>query len=193
MIRHHFLSRILAPLQDDRAPMWEKRHALMALGCADAQMIAAHLDEVTPYLGSGEWWLRAAVFEALRPLIPETEAFRAALPAMLKSYDSDTNLPSRRWGATCLFKEAITQNPALKDEIVAGMARSVNRIELREGFARPVDENNIFETLRYIDMKNHPEHAIGLLPALEGVYPALEALDQAVERHEGQFGPVPVD
>ncbi|HSH13270.1 MAG TPA: DUF6288 domain-containing protein, partial [Desulfurivibrionaceae bacterium] len=102
MIKEHFLPQILKTLQDDKAPMWEKRHALMALGCADAGVIAAHPKVVTPYLESGDWWLRAAAFDALRPLISETEAFRAALPAMLASYDSDTNLPSRRWGATSL-------------------------------------------------------------------------------------------
>ena len=176
MINEYFLPQILKPLKNPKAPMWEKRHALMALSCCDAGTIAANLDVVTPYLGDGEWWLRAAAFAALHPLIPETEAFRSALPAMLASYDADSNLPSRRWGATNLFKKAIAANPELKDEIVAGMADSVNRIKLREGFKRPVDENNIFETLRYIDMKKHPEHAIALLPAIEGVYPDLEAL-----------------
>lgn len=176
MIKEHFLPQILRPLKNDQAPMWEKRHALMALSCADPESIGDNLEVVLPYLESGEWWLRAAAFKALHPLSPKTGTFRKALPAMLASYDSDTNLPSRRWGATSLFKEAIAKNPELKDEIVAGMAKSVNRIELREGFERPVDENNIFETLRYIDMKKHPEHAIGLLPAIEGVYPDLEAL-----------------
>jgi len=176
MIEEHFLAQILKPLKDPKAPMWEKRHALMALSCCDAETITANLGVVTPYLGDGEWWLRAAAFATLHPLIPETDAFRSALPAMLASYDSDSNLPSRRWGATNLFKTAIAKNPELKDEIVSGMAKSVNRIQLREGFKRPVDENNIFETLRYIDMKKHPEHAIALLPAIERVYPDLEAL-----------------
>ena len=56
------------------------------------------------------------------------------------------------------------------------MAESVNRIKLREGFQQPIDRNNIFETLRYVDMQKHPEHVIALLPAIERVYPNLEPL-----------------
>jgi hypothetical protein len=176
MIKEHFLPQILHPLGDPNAPMWEKRHALMALSCCDAETIKAHLDIIKVYLNSDEWWLRAAAFAVMHPLIPETEAFRSMIPAMLASYDADNNLPSRRWGATNLFKTAIAKNTEIKDELVAGMAASVNRIQLREGFKRPIDENNIFETLRYIDMKKHPEHAIPLLPAIERVYPDLEDL-----------------
>jgi hypothetical protein len=171
-----FLPQILKPLKDPKAPMWEKRHALMAMSCCDAATVKAHLFLITPYLGDGEWWLRAAAFTALHPIIPETEAFRSALPAMLASYDADRNLPSRRWGATTLFKTAIAKNPALKDEIVAGMAASVGRIKVRDGFKQPIDLNNIFETLRYVNMKKHPEHAIPLLPAIERIFPDLEAL-----------------
>lgn len=176
MIKAHFLPQILRPLKDPKAPMWEKRHALMAMSCCDAATVKAHLSVITPYLGNEEWWLRAAAFTSMHPLIPEAEAFRSALPAMLASYDADSNLPSRRWGATDLFKKAIEKNPALKNEIVAGMAESVNRIKLREGFKKPIDLNNIFETLRYVNMKKNPEHAIPLLPAIERIYPDLEAL-----------------
>lgn len=176
MIKLHFLPQILKPLKNPKAPMWEKRHALMALSCCDAAVIKDHLNVVTPYLSNREWWLRAAAFTALHPLIPETEAFRSALPAMLASYDADSNLPSRRWGATNLFKKAIAKNPELKDELVAGMAKSVNEIKLREGFKQPIDRNNIFETLRYIDMKKHPQNAIAFLPAIEGAYPTMGAL-----------------
>jgi hypothetical protein len=176
MIKTHFLPQILRPLKDPKAPMWEKRHALMALGCCDAATIIANLQLIKPYLGDQEWWLRASAFEALQPIIPETEAFRSLLPAMLASYDADSNLPSRRWGATALFKKAIEKNPALKDELVQGMAESVSRIKLREGFERPIDVNNIFETLRYINMQKNPANAIPLLPTIERIYPDLEAL-----------------
>ena len=176
MIKENFLPEILKPLKDPKAPMWEKRHALMALSCADAATITAYLDTITPYFRNQEWWLRAAAFTALQPLIPETEAFLSALPAMLKSYDADSNLPSRRWGATTLFKTAIAKNPELKEPLVAGMAKSVNKLELREGFKQPIDMNNIFETLRYIDMKKHPENAIPFLPSIERTYPSMEAL-----------------
>ena len=176
MIKEHFLPQILKPLKDPKAPMWEKRHALIALSCCDAATIKANLDLVTPYLSDREWWLRAAAFMVMHPLIPETDAFRSVLPAMLTSYDADGNLPSRRWGATNLFKKAIAKNPELRDELVAGMAKSVNELKLREGFKQPIDRNNIFETLRYIDMKKHPENAIAFLPAIERTYPHMATL-----------------
>ena len=176
MIKAHFLPQILKPLKDPKTPMWEKRHALIALSCCDAATIKANLNLVTPYLSDREWWLRAAAFTVMHPLIPETETFRSALPAMLASYDADSNLPSRRWGATTLFKKALAKNPELKDELAAGMAKSVNELKLREGFKQPIDRNNIFETLRYIDMKKHPENAIPLLPAIERIYPSMAAL-----------------
>ena len=176
MIRKHFLPYILRPLKDPAAPMWEKRHALMALSCADAATVTRHLDVVTPYFAETEWWLRVAAFAAMHPLIGETKTFRKALPVLLASYDADRNLPSRRWGATDLFKKAIAKNPQLKDEIVAGMARSVNAIQVREGFKQPVDLNNIFETMRYVNMKKQPEHVIPILPAIERIYPKLETL-----------------
>ncbi len=176
MIEKHFLPHIVRPLKDPVADMWEKRHALMAMSCADAATIARHLDLITPYLADDEWWLRVAAFVAMHPLIPETETFREALPAMLASYDADRNLPSRRWGATDLFKKTIARNPRLRDEIVAGMAKSVNTMTVREGFKQPVDLNNIFETMRYVNMKNRPEHVIPILPAIERIYPDLAPL-----------------
>ena len=177
MITVHFLPQICEPLKNPKAPMWEKRYALMALSCCDTKTIAANLDLIKPYLGDEEWWLRTAAFAALNPLIEDTATFRAALPAMLASYDADTDLPSRRWGATSLFKKAIEMNPVLKDEIVAGMAASVNRIKLREGFQQPIDLNNIYETLRYVNIKTNPGNVIPLLPAVERIFPDMnEAL-----------------
>lgn len=173
MIAAHFLPQICKPLKDPKAPMWEKRYALMAMSCCDTKTVAANLDLIKPYLGDEEWWLRTAAFEALKPLIKDTATFRSALPAMLASYDADTNLPSRRWGATNLFKKAIEMNPALKDEVVAGMADSVKRIKVREGFKQPIDLNNIYETLRYVNMSKNPENVIPLLPAIERIYPDL--------------------
>jgi len=176
MIEKHFLVYIVKALKDPGTPMWEKRHALMAMSCCDTGTIKSNLGAITPYLGDREWWLRVAAFKALEPLIPETETFRSLLPVMLSSYNADRNLPSRRWGATSVFKKAIATNPKIKDELVAGMARSVNRIKLREGFKQPIDRNNIFETLRYINMKKNPEHAIALLPAIERIYPSMSSL-----------------
>jgi len=176
MIEEHFLSAIVETLSDESRPMWERRHALMAISCADNTSIKANLDAIEPYFYEGEWWLRVAAFRAVEPLMTDTEAFRGLIPAMIASYDRDTRLPSRRWGATSVFKTAIAKNPNIKDELVAAMAESVNRIKLREGFQQPIDRNNIFETLRYVDMKKNPEHAIALLPAIERVYPDLEPL-----------------
>jgi hypothetical protein len=176
MISEHFLPQILAPLKDPAAPMWEKRHALMALGCADPATIKANLGVIKPYLGDDEWWLRAAAFAVMHPLIPDSGSVRAMLPAMLASYDADSNLPSRRWGATNFFKEAIANNPEVKQEIIDGMAQSLNRLKVRDGFEQPIDVNNIYETLRYVDMKKHPENAVPILPSIERVYPHLGAL-----------------
>lgn len=179
MIKDNFLPQILKLLEDPKAPMWEKRHALMAMSCCDAETITANLDAVKPYLGEKEWWLRVAAFQVMVPLIPETETFRSLLPAMLASYDADEHLPSRRWGATSVFKKAITKNPKIKDELAAGMAKSVNRIQVREGFKEPIDINNIFETLRYINMEEYPELAIALLPAIERTFPKMPGLHAA--------------
>lgn len=173
MIKTHFLPQICRPLDDPQAPMWEKRYALMALSCCDTETIVAQLDLIMPYLSDEEWWLRTAAFAALEPIINDTPTLRSALPAMLASYDADTNLPSRRWGATSLFRKAIEANPELKDEIVAGMAASVNRLEVRDGFKQPIDVSNIYETTRYVNSKKQPENLIPLLPALERIYPEL--------------------
>lgn len=176
MIKEHFLPQILRPLKDPEAPMWEKRHALMALGCADAGSIKANLDAIRPCMTHPEWWLRAAAFNALHPLINDTGAIRSMLPTMLASYDSEFNVGSWRWGATDFFKTAIAGNPEVKDEIINGMADSLNRLKIRDGFQRPIDDNKIFETLRYVDMKKNPENAVPILPSIERVYPNLEPL-----------------
>jgi len=176
MIQEHFLATIVETLKDESRPMWERRHALMAMSRASSDAIKDNIELIKPYFYKEEWWLRVAAFKAIEPLMMDTETFRDLIPAMIASYDRDTRLPSRRWGATSVFKSAIAKNPAIKDELVAAMAESVNRIKIREGFQQPVDRNNIFETLRYIDMKKNPDHAILILPAIERVYPKLAPL-----------------
>ncbi len=176
MIKEHFLGTIVAMLKDKSKPMWERRHALLAMSCADNESIKENLGVIKPYFYEKEWWLRVAGFKTIEPLVVDTAAIRSLLPSMLASYDSDSRLPSRRWGSTNVLKKAIAKSPELKDEIIAGMAKSVNQIKLRQGFKLPIDQNNIFETLRYIDMKKHPEHAIPFLPAIERAYPTLDAL-----------------
>jgi len=173
-IEKHFLPQILGTLKDPKAHTWEKRHALMAMSCCDAETVAANADAIEPYLNDKEWWLRTAAFVAFQPLIPDAGKLRPLLPDMLASYHADTNLPSRRWGATTLFRKAIAANPDIRAEIVAGMAASIKRTPVRDGFKRPIDLNNIFETLRYVDMKKHPEHVIPLLPAMVRIFPKLE-------------------
>ncbi len=176
MIEEHFLPTIVATLQDESVPMWERRHALMAMSCADHESIKANFEAIKPYFFEEEWWLRVAAFMSIEPLIQDAEAMRSLMPAMMASYDADVNLPARRWGATSVFKAAIAANPQIKDELVAAMAKSVNKIQLREGFHQPIDLNNIFETLRYVNMKKNPEHVIPLLPAIERIYPNMEPL-----------------
>ena len=176
MIKEHFLVTIVKMIKDPKTPMWERRHALLAMGCCDGETVKPYISLISPYLVDKEWWLRVGAFHALAPLISDTETFRAVLPTMLASYHADTNLPSRRWGAIRVFKKAIETNPKIKDELVAGMASSLNRTPVREGFKQPIDLNNIFETLRYINMRKNPEHAIGFLPAIERVFPKLESL-----------------
>jgi len=176
MIEEHFLRAIVKTLKNKSIPMWEHRHALMAMSVADPESIKANLEAIRPYFFEKEWWLRVAAFKAIEPLIKDTEAMRGLMPAMMASYDADVSLPARRWGATSVFKAAIAANPEIKDELVAAMARSVNKIQLREGFLQPIDLNNIFETLRYVNMRKNPEHAIGILPAIERIYPYMEAL-----------------
>lgn len=176
MVKEFFVDAIVTTLKDKSKPMWERRHALMAMSCADNESIKANLEVIKTYFYEEEWWLRVAGFKAVEPLIMDTQAFRGLIPAMIASYDLDTRLPSRRWGSTGVFKTAIAKNPEIKDELAAAMAQSVNRIKLREGFKQPIDRNNIFETLRYVNMKKNPENAIALLPAIERVYPSLESL-----------------
>jgi len=171
MIRKHFLPYILKPLKDPDASMWEKRHALYVLSRADKKTIAAQTALIKPYLGDQEWYLRVAAFTAVCPLIQETAMIKPFLPAMFASYDVDTNLPSRRWGATSIFKEILAKNDDLRAEVIARMAKSVNGYKIRQGYKQSIDVNNIFETLRYIAMKKHPEHVIPILPAIQRVFP----------------------
>jgi hypothetical protein len=177
MIREHFLPYILKPLQNpEDFPMWEQRHALMALSRCDVQTIAAHARLIEPYFASDEWWLRVAAFTAVKPLIEHTDLIRPLIKSMMASYDGDTHLPTRRWGPTAVFKEILAKNPDLKAEVLAGMAKSVGAMVVREGHKQNIDLNNIFETLRYVDMAKHPENAIPILPAIERIYPDLKDL-----------------
>lgn len=176
MIKQHFLADIVRTLKDPKIHTWEKRHALMAMSCCDAETVSANADVIKPYLHEKEWWLRVGAFVAFQTLIEDADKLRPLIPDMLASYHADTNLPSRRWGATSLFRQAIAKNPGVRDQLVAGMARSINATPVRDGFKQPIDLNNIFETLRYVDMKKHPEHVIPLLPAIVRIYPKLKDL-----------------
>jgi len=171
MIKKHFLPYIIKPLKDPNASMWEKRHALYVLSRADNESIAAQTEIIKPYLVDQEWYLRVAACTAVRPLIKESALIKPFLPAMFANLDVDTNLPSRRWGATTILKEILAKNDDLRAEVMARMGKSINGIKVRDGYKQPIDVNNIFETMRYIDMKNHPEHVIAILPAIERVFP----------------------
>jgi hypothetical protein len=173
MIKKHFLPYIIKPLSDPGATLWEKRQALMALSKADNQTIAAQTEIIRPYIKDNDWWLRVAAFMAIEPMATDAKLIRPLLKDMLASYDADDNLPSRRWGATSVFKKILAENQDLRAEVIAGMAKSVNALQVREGFKQNIDLNNIYETLRYIDMKKHPQHLIPLLPAMVRVFPKL--------------------
>jgi hypothetical protein len=173
MIKEHFLPYIIKPLSDPKAPMWEKRQALMALSKADNQTIAAQTELIRPYLRDPEWWLHVAAFQAVKPLAEDTKLIRPFLKDMMASYDADDHLPSRRWGATDVFKTIIAKNADLRAEVLAGMAKSVNAVQVRDGFKQNIDLNNIYETLRYVDMKKHPQNLIPLLPAMVRIFPKL--------------------
>jgi hypothetical protein len=41
------------------------------------------------------------------------------------------------------------------------------------GLKENIDVTNIYETLRYVDMKKHPQHVIPLLPAMVRTFPKL--------------------
>jgi len=173
LIRDTFLPYLVKPLKDRNAPMWEKRHALMALSRADHETIASQTDLIKPYLSDQNWYLRVAAFNAVRQLVKETERVKPFVPAMVESYSNDHNLPSLRWGSTTVFKEMLAVNDDLRLTILEGMAKKVNTQAIRTGYHRPIDINNIFETMRYIDMKGHPEHVIPILPAVQRVFPEL--------------------
>ncbi len=176
MIKEHFLPYIIKPLKDPKAPTWEKRQALAALSKADNETIAAQTELIRPYFSNDEWWLRTAAFQAVKPLVADAKALRPLLKDMLASYDADTHLSSRRWGATDVFKNILAKNPdkQFTSDVIAGMAHSVNAIQIRDGFKQPIDTTNIYETLRYIDLKQHPENIIPLLPTMVRVFPKME-------------------
>jgi hypothetical protein len=192
MIDKHFLPYIIGPLKDPKAPMWEKRHALMALTVASKETVKKNLSVIEPYFYDDEWWLRVAAYASVSSLIDEGDALRPVLKSMTKSLATDVNLPSRRWGATRLLKQICNRNDVLRAEVIQLAGRAVAAMPLRGKMCidlkapakdhatevrslvtenlRRIDSNNIFEMLRYIGMQNNPKHAILFLPAIESVY-----------------------
>jgi len=195
MIDEHFVPYLIGPLKDPNAPMWEKRHALMALAVASKDTVKTNLSVIEPYFYDDEWWLRVAAYSAVRPLIDEGDALRPVVKSMMKSLATDVNLPSRRWGVTSLLSEICKRNDVLRAEVMQMAGEAVAAMPLRGEMCidlktapkdhakevqalatenlRRVDVNNIFEMLRYIDMANHPEHTIEFLPAIEKILPDL--------------------
>ena len=195
MIDKHFLPYMIRPLKDPKAPMWEKRHALMALAVASKETRHKNLSVIQPYFDDREWWLRVAACAAVRPLIDEGDALRPILKGMMDSLATDVHLPSRRWGVTSLLSQICRRNDTLRAEVMQMAGEAVAAMPLRGKMCidlkkppkdhatevqalatenlRRVDVNNIFEMLRYIDMANHPEHTIEFLPAIERILPDL--------------------
>ncbi len=194
MIDKHFLPYIIGPLKDPKAPMWEKRHALMTLAVASKETVKKNLPLIEPYFHDDEWWLRVAAFTAVRPLVAEGDVLRPYLKSMLKSFAEDRTLASRRWGVKHLLLQILKSNDTLRDELIQGMARAMNSVTIRGEMClqktdpndfpkevqaistenlRRIDANNLFEMLRYIDMTSHAKHTILFLPVIERVYPDL--------------------
>ena len=59
------------------------------------------------------------------------------------------------------------QHESLREEIIAGMARAAREQPIIEGYKANVYINKIYEPLRYINMKRHPEHVVGMLEPIQ--------------------------
>ncbi len=162
-----FLPYILKTIKDRDAPMWEKVSAMVVLETkADAATIKDNLDLIRRYLNNDEWWLRIAAWRALTPLDKDPATLKRVLPELLACYANELHTyPNRQMMGR--LKHMHTTIPELREAIIMGMAAAVNNQPIEEGYLHIVYVNKIFETLRYIDMQKHPEHAILMVPAAQ--------------------------
>jgi hypothetical protein len=155
--------------------MWERVSALWALSKADLPAIKENLALIRGYLHNDEWWLRVAAWAALSPLNKDPATLKTILPELLACYAKELHtFPNRQMMGR--LKQMHTTIPELRAEIIAGMAAAANKQPIEQGFQQPVYVNKMFEPLRFIDMQNHPEHAIQMLPAARRLMKNMDGL-----------------
>lgn len=161
-----FLPAILKPLKERDAPMWEKMSALWTLDKADPATIKDNLALIKSYLTNDEWWLSVGAWQALTPLDKEPATLKTVLPDLLACYAKERITHPNRMMMGHL-RRMHTTIPEFREEIIAGMARAANSQPISSGYEAPVDEMEIFEALRYLDAKKHPEHILLMVPATQ--------------------------
>ena len=161
-----FLPHILKPLKDPDAPMWEKVSALWALGKADSLTVKANVSLIREHLKHDDWWVRVAAWSAAKPLMADATLARTVLDDLLKCYANDLIVHPYR-SMMGHLKTMHMQHESLREEIIAGMARAAREQPIIEGYKVNVYVNKIYEPLRYINMKRHPEHVVEMLEPVQ--------------------------
>jgi hypothetical protein len=170
-----FLPYILKTIKTKDAPMWEKVSALWALSKADLPAIKDNLALIKSHLTHDEWLVRVGAWQALSPLDKDPATLRTVLPDLYACYAKERITHPRR-SMMGHLKRMHTTIPELREAIVADMASAAKNQPIRSGYESPVDVNTIFEPLRYIDMQNHPEHAILMVPAAQRLMKNMDGL-----------------
>ena len=165
-VTRKFLPYILKPLKDPGAPMWEKVSALWALGKADAKTAKANVSLIKEHLKYDDWWVRVAAWEAAKPLMADKKLLKTVLPDLLECYANTLNTHPNR-SMMGRLKKMHMQHDSLREDIIAGMTGAAREQPIVEGYKRPVTVNKIYESLRYINMKQHPENVVGMLDAIQ--------------------------
>jgi hypothetical protein len=171
------LSCLLKPVKDPNAPMWEKVSALWALGKADAETILANLEPIKAHLQHDDWWVRVAAWEALNPLSADPEQLKIVLPDLLACYANELIVHPNR-SMMGRLKTMHMTHASLREAIIAGMAKAADEQSIQGGYKEHVYVNKIYEPLRYLDMKKHPEHAIPMLNSAQRVLKHLAGSQQ---------------
>ena len=170
-----FLPYILKTVKTKDAPMWEKTSALWALSKADLPTIKDNLALIKSHLTHDEWLVRVAAWQALSPLDKDPATLKTVLPDLLECYAKERiTHPTRSMRGH--LSRMHTTIPALREEILDGMARVANTTPISSGYKAPVDEGVIFEAFRYIDAKKHPENAIPMVPAAQRLMKKMDGL-----------------
>ena len=163
-----FLPHILKPLKDPDAPMWEKASALWALGKADSLAVEANVSLIRKHLKHDDWWVRVAAWSAATPLMADATLARTVLDDLQACFANELIVHPYRSMMKHL-KTMHMQHESLREEIIAGMARAAREQPIIEGYKVNVYINKIYEPLRYINMKRHPEHVVGMLEPIQRI------------------------